>query len=245
MFVVARSLHDPRKRALIEAAVEQGHEIASHSLSHRYLTQLDTAGKEEEIGTSRRILEEELGIRVRGFRAPGYRIDYESLEILAAHGYEYDSSAFPTVRYATALRSTLERLRSPHRPVAGQELVEWPMPDHRPFPLPFNPSYSLLLGSWLFRAGLNRFRRNDRPLALLYHLIDLAEPLPAASLPGFAARVFTLSTMSAERKVARCGAMLDQVKRKYRLVTTREAIDEWRAGEPWGQAPEPVAAHHV
>ncbi|MDZ4674385.1 MAG: polysaccharide deacetylase family protein [Gemmatimonadota bacterium] len=245
LFVVARSLHNPEKRGLIEAAVEQGHEIASHSLTHRYLTSLDTAGKHEEIGASRRLLEQELGITVRGFRAPGYRIDYESLEILAAHGYEYDSSAFPTARYATALHSTVERLRAPHHPVAGQALVEWPMPDHRPFPLPFNPSYALLLGGWLFRAGLDRFRRTGRPLTLLYHLIDLAAPLPAGELPGVAARVFTLSMMSAERKRARCGAMLDRVRQQYRLMTTLEAVEEWRAAEPHRPALQPAGSGHA
>ncbi len=37
------------------------------------------------------------------------------------------------------------------------------MPDHRPFPLPFNPSYALVLGDWLFRGGLRRFREARAP----------------------------------------------------------------------------------
>jgi len=228
LFVIARSVRDPRRRALLEAAVEQGHEIASHSLNHRYLTRIDAQGKHEEIGESRRLLERELGVEVHGFRAPGYRIDHESLGILADCGYRYDSSAFPTSRYATALRSSVEQLRRPHRPLPGRELVEWPMPDHRPLPLPFNPSYSLLLGPWLFRSGAARFRRGGRPLTLLFHLIDLADPLGAERLRGVSSRLFTLSTMSAARKRERCQAMLDQVRGAFRIVRTLDAIAEWQ-----------------
>ncbi|MEO6445130.1 MAG: polysaccharide deacetylase family protein [Gemmatimonadaceae bacterium] len=228
LFVIARSLEDPRKRALIEAAVEQGHEIASHSLTHSYLTQIDSAGKRREIGESKQLLERELGVQVKGFRAPGYRIDYESLELLADSGYEYDSSAFPTAKYAAALRTTVDTLRAPHYPLPGKSLVEWSMPDHRPSPVPFNPSYSLLLGGWLFRSGLDRFRRSGRPLALLFHLIDLADPLAPSRLRGFSSKVFTLSTMSAERKRQRCQAMLEQVQRHYRIITTAGAIAEMR-----------------
>ncbi len=234
LFVIARSLHDPRKRALIEAAVEQGHEIASHSLTHAYLSRIDSASKRREIEESKRLLERELGIEVKGFRAPGYHIDLESLELLAECGYAYDSSAFPTEVYATALKSTVKTLESPHRPLSDRDFVEWSMPDHRPFPLPFNPSYSLLLGGWLFRSGVDRFRRSGRPLTLLFHLIDLADPLPASRLVGLKSRIFTLSTMSAARKRERCQVMLDQVRRHYRITTTAEAIANWRAAATSG-----------
>ncbi len=228
LFVIARSLYDPRKRALIEAAVTQGHEIASHSLTHSYLTRIDSAAKRREIEESRRLLESELGVPVKGFRAPGYRIDLESLQLLADAGYEYDSSAFPTAHYATALQTSVKTLESPHHPLKDSPFVEWSMPDHRPFPLPFNPSYSLLLGGWLFRSGVERFRKSGRPLALLFHLIDLADPLPSSRLVGLKSRIFTLSTMSAARKRQRCQVMLDQVRAGYRIMTTAEAITEWR-----------------
>ncbi|MFN2398619.1 MAG: polysaccharide deacetylase family protein [Gemmatimonadaceae bacterium] len=228
LFVIARSLRNPRKRALIEEAVEQGHEIASHSVTHSYLTALDSVGKRREIAQSREILESELGVRVRGFRAPGYRIDRESLEILADCGYEYDSSGFPTDKFAAALATSVSVLTGPHTPIAGSSFVEWPLPDHRPFPVPFNPSYSLLLGDWLFKWGLAKYRENGRSLALLFHLIDAAEPLAADRLRGLSSKIFTLSTISASEKLKRCQKMLDQVKSQYRIITTLEAIEEWR-----------------
>lgn len=229
LFVIARSVKDPRKRPLIDEAVRAGHEIASHSLSHRYLTQLDEAGKRTEIGDSKALLEDTIGTAVRGFRAPGYRIDRRSLELLAEYGYAWDSSVFPTAHYERLVGLPVSVLAAPHEPVRGSTLVEWPMPDHRPFPIPFNPSYTLLLGDWLFRGGLGRFRKSGRGLSLLFHLIDLADPMPRARLRGLMSKIFTLSTLDAASKRRRCQEMLELSRRHYRLMTTLEAIAEWRA----------------
>ncbi len=228
LFVIARSVRDPRKRALLDEAVRAGHEIASHSLTHEYLTQLDLAGKRRQIAESRDLLEQELGVPVTGFRAPGYRIDRASIDLLAESGYAWDSSVFPTAKYSSALGIDVDTLKRPHHPVAGSDFVEWPMPDHRPFPLPFNPSYALVLGDWLFRQGLRRFRAQQGPLSLLFHLIDLADPLPSDRLRGLSSRIFTLSQVSAPDKRRRCQGMLDQVRAAYRIRTTGQAIAEWR-----------------
>ncbi len=240
LFVTARAVRDRRKRALIEEAVCAGHEIASHSLTHEYLPQLDLAGKRRQIADSRDLLEQELAVPVVGFRAPGYRIDRASIELLAESGYRWDSSVFPTAHYARALQLDVETLATPHHPVAGSSFVEWPMPDHRPFPLPFNPSYALVLGDWLFRGGLRRFRARGGALSLLFHLIDLADPLPADRLLGLSSKIFTLSNLRAESKRTRCQSMLDQVKAAYRILTTKEAIAEWHVATDQGARREAV-----
>lgn len=228
LFVVAHALKDSAQRALLEEAVADGHEIASHSLTHQYLTQIEPDAKRREIAESRVLLERALGVSVQGFRAPGYRIDRDSLELLGASGYLWDSSAFPTRRHASALACTTQALRRPHRPLGTHPLIEWSLPDYRPLPLPFQPSYSLLLGDWLFRAGIDRHRRLGQPLTLLFHLIDFADPLPTAMRRGLARRIFTLSTISGEDKAARCSAMLAAVRMHYRLTTTAEAITAWQ-----------------
>lgn len=246
LFVIARSVRDRRRRALLDEAVRQGHEIASHSMNHCYLPQLGAAAKRIEIVESRQLLEQYLGVPVRGFRAPGYRIDRESLEMMAEHGYDWDSSMFPTARYAKLFDAHVETLRAPHQPIAGSSFVEWPLPDHRPFPFPFNPSYALVLGDWLFRQGVQRFRGGALPFSLLFHLIDLADPLGAGRLRGVSSRIFTLSTLSARRKRERCQRMLALVREHYRIVTAEVAIAEWRsrlaeaAAETQGTARSPV-----
>jgi peptidoglycan/xylan/chitin deacetylase (PgdA/CDA1 family) len=224
LFTVAGNLDHPRKRELIQEAVRAGHEIASHSVTHRNLLTLSPRDKRLEIADSREKLERSLGVTIHGFRAPGYSLDRECLELLAEYEYEYDSSVFPTEAFARQLQIPVERLTTVHHPILESELIELPLPDYRPWPFPFNPSYSLLFGERYFRWGLERAHRRRRPLTLLFHLIDLADPLPRERLNGAASRLFTLSGMSASCKLDRCQRMLDLARERYDFRATRELL---------------------
>jgi len=226
-FVIASSLDNPRKRELVQEAVRRGHEIASHSLTHPpRLKSLDRERKSSEIGDSRQKLEEILGLKVRGFRAPGYEIDRACIELLMQYGYEYDSSAFPTASFARRLDTSVAKLAGSRRPFPGTSLIELPLPDYRPLPFPFNPSYSLLFGPSYFQLGLKRFLRSGAPLVLLFHLIDVADPIAPDRLKGLTRRLFTLSILSGQRKLERCQKMLDLVRQHYTLTTTPCLLEE-------------------
>lgn len=216
-FAVARDLDDRQKRPLLEEAVRRGHAIGSHSVTHRPTARLGSGDKRSEVFDSKARLEAELGVAVEGFRAPGFHIDRETLELVAEAGYRYDSSLFPSAADAAKVR--LERVPpAPHAPLAGQALLELPLPAH-PGPVPFHPSYSLVLGQWWFRRGLAR-TTPGAPLVLLCHLTDFAEPLPAEALPGLRARLFTISHRSARAKADALRRMLERVRRGYELGDT-------------------------
>jgi peptidoglycan/xylan/chitin deacetylase (PgdA/CDA1 family) len=215
LFVVAEDVEDPAKRSLLRRAVEQGHEIASHSRTHRRLTALARDEKRREIAGSREALRSALGVEVDGFRAPGFRIDRECLELVAEAGYAYDSSLL-------AGRSSRRAL--PHRPCAGRTLVELPLPTRAPFRLPFHPSYALVLGDGYFTRGVDGWRARALPFVLLFHLTDFAAPLPRARLGGWRRRLFTLSHLSAADKRARCRAMLRRVSERFEIVPTARLL---------------------
>jgi peptidoglycan/xylan/chitin deacetylase (PgdA/CDA1 family) len=229
LFVVAEDLREERKRALIAAAAADGHELASHSLTHRRLTALDRDEKRHEIAGSRAVIAAELDVEVRGFRAPGFRCDQECLELVAEAGYAYDSSC---------LAGRGESGAPADRPVPGSALAELPVPTRPPFALPFHPSYGLVLGERYFASGLARWRVSERPFVLLFHLTDFAEPLPAVRLAGWRQRLFTLSHLSAGEKRARCRAMLRRVSDLYRIVPTASLVElAAGAGGRAGSAP--------
>src|SRR5688572_12078096 len=48
-FLIARDLDDPAKREAVHEVVRAGHNVACHSLNHRYLNRLATPEKREEI----------------------------------------------------------------------------------------------------------------------------------------------------------------------------------------------------
>ena len=226
LFVIASSLEHPRKRPLLEEAVRRGHEVASHTVTHANLRQVDSSRKRQELRESRERLEDTLGVTVRGFRAPGYSIDRECVEILSEGGYEWDSSAFQTSAFASRLGIDVDSLIRLGRPFGSSHLIELSLPDHRPSPFPVTPSYAMVLGQRYFRWGFERYARTGRPLVLLFHLIDFASPLPADRIPGWKLRQFTLSTMDARAKRERCQEILDEVRRRYRLMTTAALLRE-------------------
>jgi peptidoglycan/xylan/chitin deacetylase (PgdA/CDA1 family) len=225
LFVIAEDVGDAHKRSLLREAVQRGHEIASHSLTHRKLTTLDRAEKRREIFDSREALAQSLGVAVAGFRAPGFDIDREALQMIAEAGYRYDSSLFPTADFARRT-GVAEVSALPHYPLPDSSLIELPLPGYRPLPWPFHPSYSLVLGTWYFRLGLLSFRRNHAPLVLLFHLTDFAQPLRQSILPNRRARLFTLSHLGSEAKRHRCRQMLELVAGEYRLTQTAELLNQ-------------------
>jgi peptidoglycan/xylan/chitin deacetylase (PgdA/CDA1 family) len=204
LFVIGQVLEHPPRRALIKEAVRRGHRLASHTLTHRALPTLPRSEQRREIAGSRTRISDAFGVPVEGFRAPGFGVDASILELVAEAGYAYDSSLFA----GRAPEGAPQRLRG--------GLTELPLPGYRPLPWPFHPSYSLVLGAWYFRAGLTAHRRTNTPLVLLFHLTDLAEPLPRRDVPGWKSRLFTLSHLSSAAKRRRCGAMLGAVASAYR-----------------------------
>jgi len=141
-----------RRPAWIRSLADRGHELGSHSVSHRRLDSLSPAQLREEISASRKIVEDVTGSPVIGFRAPEWSIRAPSdlaLRILAEEGYRFDASM--TRVPGLGLRT------NPAGPVRlrwtdGSELLEFPpltgslfgMPvpaggswTGRMFPLPF------------------------------------------------------------------------------------------------------------
>ncbi len=87
-FVVANLIS--HVRPLI--AADGPHEVGSHGLTHRLLTQLDPQDTAYEVEESKRILEAE-GYQVDGFRAPYFRSPLTLPHLLSQVGYAYDASA--------------------------------------------------------------------------------------------------------------------------------------------------------
>ncbi len=227
-FVIAEDLGDPAKREALGEVVACGHELGSHGWSHRRLSGLGAAELDREIADSRKAIEDGLGVSVRGFRAPGFDLDRAVLERIAEAGYAYDSSLHPS--RGGARRLGVDRIPAhPHRPLAGP-LLELPLPGHGGLPLPFHPSYALVLGKWYFGTGLRRFARQRAPLVLLFHLTDFARPL-SEGIRGPAQRLFTISHRSQPDKLDSCSGMLNLARERFRLVATSEILAHLSGGE--------------
>lgn len=228
-FVIARDLDDPSKRAAIQSLVASGHRVASHSMTHAYLNRIPLAEKREEIFASRRKIEDALGVPCLGFRAPGYSIDYESLELIRDAGYRYDSSIFPD--YAFRRRLGLERLfPEPFLLFPENQFFEIPLPTVGPWLPPFHPCYTFLLPVAYYRRCLAAFARRNNYLTYLFHLTDFASTQSLRQ--SLRLEIFTNNLCFRGPKLPFLEKLLAPVRREFAFTTTEEFLDGWPASAP-------------
>ncbi len=97
IFVVGSDLEHAPAREFCRDAVRRGHEIANHTYSHApRLDRMSRTEKEREIRTAHDLIVAATDVAPVGFRAPGYYLDGDIVEILAANEYLYDTSILPT-----------------------------------------------------------------------------------------------------------------------------------------------------
>jgi hypothetical protein len=175
--------------------VAAGHEVASHSLTHpQPFHTLDDAGLRREIVESRARLAEASGSEIAGFRAPSWDVDRRVLDVVAAAGYRYDASMFPTPallasRLVTYRRSAgkgsifeMDALSHTFAPAVPHHLhngatglVEFPIAVSRWFRLPVYHTFSYFVPRRLFLRTLRGLLRSGRPVCYELHGADLLD----------------------------------------------------------------------
>ncbi len=86
---------------LVRRIAAAGHEVGCHSHWHRQVFTLTPDEFREDLKQSKGALEQVLGQRIQGYRAPGFSIIPGcewAFDILLEEGITYDSSLFPIVR---------------------------------------------------------------------------------------------------------------------------------------------------
>jgi polysaccharide deacetylase family protein (PEP-CTERM system associated) len=159
---------------LVREIAARGHEVASHGMDHRMLTELTPAEFREQARESRALLEDLAQAPVLGFRAPSYSLGKRTLwaiGVLGETGYAYDSSVYPIRgrRYGYPA--------GPSRPATIRDgtaatLVEFPLPT-----LPIGPlrlpvlagAYLRLLPRWLTVRAVDYHIARRIPVILNVH----------------------------------------------------------------------------
>jgi polysaccharide deacetylase family protein (PEP-CTERM system associated) len=166
---------------LVREIHEAGHEVGSHGWSHRLVYGQTPDEFRTETRQSKALLEDIVGVPVRGYRAAEFSVTRASLwalEILAELGFEYDSSVFPIAggRYGIP-----ESPLVPYRPAAGRELVEVPMTavDWRGRRWAVGGGgYFRLMPYAVTRAAIARVNADARAAVIYFHPYEFAdEPL--------------------------------------------------------------------
>src|SRR5579883_1512399 len=200
LFAIGSDLARPQAAERLRRAREAGFEIANHTLDHRYdLVRLGRDEIRRQVLEGARAIERATGESPSGFRAPGYTITDEVIDVLVELGVSYDSSVFPCPAYwaakavaigTIALRGRSSRsivdtpavLAAPTRPYRvgrpywrrGAGLLELPVQVTRALRLPFFGTSVTLWGPRVARR-LARMCVGEPLVNLELHGIDVLD----------------------------------------------------------------------
>lgn len=162
-----------------------GHEVASHGYLHQRVALQDRQTYREDIRRSKKLLEDQTGAAVLGYRAPSYSItratDWAFDELIAA-GFQYDSSIFPMKHdfygipdwprfagYAVKAGSGWQNSEQPGK--EGESIREIPITTlrlgARNLPIA-GGGYFRLLPYCVTRWGLNKINRDENQPFVFY-----------------------------------------------------------------------------
>lgn len=162
--------------SIVKDIDSKGHEVACHSYAHRLIYCLTPEEFKADTQRAKDILEQILGKKIRGYRAPSYSITKKSLwalDILEDLGFEYDSSIFPIYHDRYGMPD-FPRFR--HK-LPGKNLIEYPISTceilGRKIPVS-GGGYFRLFPYWFTQKSLRKINQSEnRPFVFYIHPWEL------------------------------------------------------------------------
>ena len=160
-----------RYPALIRKIHELGHEVVSHSIDHKRVSNLSRAEFVEDITKSKKLLEDTIGVAVIGYRAPSFSIGQDNiwaLECLKEAGYLYSSSVYP-IRHDHYGMPDAPRFA--FNPLTRSEFLEMPVTtfEFMNMKLPCGGGgYFRLLPYPISKFAMKRVNENDEEACIFY-----------------------------------------------------------------------------
>jgi polysaccharide deacetylase family protein (PEP-CTERM system associated) len=231
--------------SLVKRIGARGHEIASHGYGHELVYNIGPTRFREDIRKSKGILEDLIGGRVHGYRAPSYSITGKSLwalDILTEEGFTYDSSIFPIVHDVYGIPGGK---RFPHDiETAGGIIKEFPISTfplrigrwRNQLPIAGGGYLRLLPVSLVFRAISCINEQEGQPTVVYFHPweIDPDQPRIPAGLKSRFRHYLNLHRMEAKVRYLLC---------KVRFSTIQETCG--LAGDRTGTIPNQASSSHL
>ena len=214
-----------RHPALVRRIAVAGHEIASHGYGHDLVYNLSEAEFRADVERSKKSLEDVTGARVLGYRAPCFSITDRAVDILQELGFEYDSSAFPTVahdRYGRLSGVTMGKPIVELRPGFHEVCISCLPVGRSGLPWGGGGYFRLIpFGAW--RAGVRRILGTGSPYVFYIHPWEIDPGQPRVE--GLGRIAHFRHYVNLDRCEARFRSLLDA----FQFTTVRRVLDDWKA----------------
>jgi len=240
-------LGDAAKRCpgMARKIADAGHEIASHGTNHDRLHRLSPDTFREDLLASKKLLEDQTGKKVIGYRAPTFSVVPQTawaIDVLVDSGFEYDASIFPVRHPWYGVPDAPDRPFIVKGTSDGKSILEVPALTWSPTgPLKLitrdkklpvaGGGYFRLLPLWFMRKGLAQATSQQRPAILYFHPWEFDPEFPKMPL----SRTGRIRTYTGLRSAA---AKLESImKHDADWQTMADALPSFRAiaeqGEPY------------
>jgi hypothetical protein len=245
-FVIGEDLTLASNRDMVRQLYVTGHEIANHTQTHPYhFNRLSRQHKRDEIVQAGNAIVSITGHTPVGFRAPGYDVDGDVLDILTELGYRYDSSVMPSVLNLPAklAHMLLSRTRNfsgygsmalsvapnrPYRPdrnalwrsASTRSLWEIPVSCVPYLRLPFYANFNLFAGDRLFRGS--SALAAHRHCNYVFHAVEMLDPSEIDSR----LHRHPNARLPLAQKIARCRSFLQRLQQGRRILLSQEFAAE-------------------
>jgi peptidoglycan/xylan/chitin deacetylase (PgdA/CDA1 family) len=166
-FIVAEIAEEQPE--LIREIGDRGHEIASHTVSHCSVIDVDPTDCQNELNDSKQLLESVANQPVEGFRAPTCRINDSVYQQLLEAGYTYSSSVMPSVPIPGFYSNEYSFSSPTQVSNGGENLTEVPLAVHPTFRLPLSGAWMRLLGRSYTLHGIRSTVQADNHVVTYSH----------------------------------------------------------------------------
>jgi peptidoglycan-N-acetylglucosamine deacetylase len=161
-----------QKPQIVTKLFDAGHEIASHGNSHQLVYPMKPEEFRKDIQIASDRLEQIIGQKVIGFRAPSWSVNQESLswfyDILAQEGFIYSSSIYPGKNTHFGIDGSNEKVHYS----TNSALIEIPQTVMNIFGNRLGYAgggYLRFFPAWLIRYMIHKKNREDKNVFLYLH----------------------------------------------------------------------------
>jgi peptidoglycan-N-acetylglucosamine deacetylase len=217
---------------LIREIHERGHEVASHGNNHHMCTDESARSLQKDLTDSKALLEDIIGSRVAGYRAPSFSINNDILKVIEAAGYRYDASYNSFDKHGRYGRISTDGFRKAgiayrisdnfHEIPISNLAIRNSKLKIKNWVLPFGGGgYFRVFPYMFFKKGIRRILQRDSAYSFYLHPweVDPGQPRVKNAPASFRFRHY-INLASTERKIRK---MFDDF-RDCRFVTCREYL---------------------
>lgn len=204
---------------IVRWAVDAGHEIGTHTYTHKYIHEMDEPEFDASIQKSIEAIQSAApNASITGHRAPAFSLDRTKpwqFEVLQKYGIAYDSSITPHSTYLYGDHA------APRFPYHLHNMLEIPPSVIEMFGkrFPVGGGGTLrILPDWYLRWARQRFSLGGYPLVIYMHPWEFVPNHPPLRLPFKQQRIHYTGLRSVDRKLRGLFA-------NYQSITMREYAD--------------------